>query len=143
MLIPIHCSDRSYPNKEPKQTEIYIEPENIVSVENILSPDGKPSGLIHIWTTSTASPAIVTEIAIGKIASIIENFYSRIIKEQCPFMYITSNIYLNVKHVSHIRDYGSKAFIHLHGSSAIRIDNASASITAERINRVLDLLRGE
>jgi len=147
MLIPIHCSDSSYPNKEPKQTVVYIEPELVVSVENILSPDGQPTGMIHIWTDNN-SPTIVTETSLSAIASAIEHYYcSSIVNynrdaviDLCPFMFITSNIYLNVKHVAYVRessDGSGAVIVYLNGGSAIILKDTTIEREAEKINAVL------
>ena len=152
MLIPIHCTDSSHPNTEPKETVVYIEPENIVSIENILSSDGKPTGMIHIWTLNGTTP-IITETDLEKVAGAIEHYYcSSIVNynrdaviKMCPFMFITKNIYLNVKHVAYVREnadgMGTVTTVYLNGGSAIILKDTNAYFEVARINDVLEIHR--
>lgn len=151
MLIPLYCSDSSYPNTEPKETVVYIEPENIVSIENILSPEGKPTGMIHIWSVNNTTP-IITETDIEKVVAAIEHYYcSSIVNynrdaviKMCPFMFITKNIYLNVKHVAYIREGVNgigTVTVYLNGGSAIILKDTNAYFEVARINDILEIHR--
>ncbi len=152
MLIPIHCTDSSYPNTEPKRTVVYIEPEHITSIENILSPEGKPTGMIHIWAASNTTPTVITETDLGKVAAAIEHYYcSSIVNynrdaviKMCPFMFITKNIYLNVKHVAYVRENSDgmgTVTVYLNGGSAIILKDTTVYEEAGRINEVLEIHR--
>lgn len=152
MLIPINCTDSSYPNTEPKETVVYIEPENIVSIENILSPEGKPTGMIHIWAASNTTPTVITETDLGEVAAAIEHYYcSSIVNynrdaviKMCPFMFITKNIYLNVKHVAYVREHVDgmgTVTVYLNSGSAIILKDTNAYFEVARINDVLEIHR--
>ena len=151
MLIQINCTDSSYPNTEPKETVVYIEPENIVSIENILSPEGKPTGMIHIWSANNTTP-IITETDIEKVVAAIEHYYcSSIVNynrdaviKMCPFMFITKNIYLNAKHVAYIREGVNgigTVTVYLNGGSAIILKDTNAYFEVARINDILEIHR--
>lgn len=95
MLIPI-----KYTGLHGDPVTVNIRPEQIMCVDTIMS-SGNPTPNVHVWMIGASEPLLLTNAELPVVAGCIEDYYQSI-KKYCPFMYITSNVFLNVNCVQFV-----------------------------------------
>ena len=78
---------------------INLNPEQIMCAD--LVSDGGPSLDLHIWMVGASQPMFLVGAGLPLVAGTIDAYY-RSINKYCPFMYITSNVFMNVNYVQFV-----------------------------------------
>ncbi len=95
MLIPI-----KYTGLHGDPVTVNLRPEQIMCVDTIMS-SGNPTPDVHVWMIGASEPLLLANAELPVVAGCIEDYYQSI-KKYCPFMYITSNVFLNVNCVQFV-----------------------------------------
>ena len=95
MLIPI-----KYTGLHGDPVTVNLRPEKIVCVDTIMT-SGNPTPNVHVWMAGALEPLYLANAELPVVAGCIDAYY-RSIKKYCPFVYITSNVFLNVNYVQFV-----------------------------------------
>ena len=95
MLIPI-----KYTGLHGDLVTVNLRPEQIMCVDTVMT-SGNPTPNVHVWMVGASDPLFLANAELPVVAGCIDAYY-RSIKKYCPFMYITSNVFLNVNYVQFV-----------------------------------------
>ena len=138
MLIPI-----KYTGLHGDPVTVNLRPEKIVCVDSIMT-SGNPTPNVHVGMAGALEPLYLANAELPVVAGCIDAYY-RSIKKYCPFVYITSNVFLNVNYVQFVDrpsingKYDDKAIAVFMLGPVVRVDVPGKTVAevVDSINAVL------
>ena len=138
MLFPISYS-KLVENEEKTETS-YIDPESIVDIEAPIFNGEVLHTQCNIWVDNSSATPITVLLSIEEVAGWIDLCYNKL-QKKCPFMYISSNLYVNAKYVDALEPIPdtSDVAVSISGSViSITLRNRTVEEVAKQINAVLE-----